>query len=89
MDLVSYLIELGCDINGQVVDKRTDCSDSYQSWGIQHFLMKFPSLRMIKFFKNKIRDFNAQNNNGMTPLHLFCKNMKDGNLLNIKHMKIH
>ena len=59
MNLVNYLIELGCDMNGQVIDKRTDCSESYRRWGIQHFLMRFPSLKLIKFFKNKIRDFNA------------------------------
>lgn len=50
--------------------------------------MRFPSLKLIKFFKNKIRDFNAQNNDGMTPLHLFCKNMFDGNLLDAQLTKI-
>jgi ankyrin repeat protein len=43
--------------------------------------MQFPSLKLIKFFKPKMRDFNSQNNNGMTPLHLFCKNIKRGNIL--------
>jgi ankyrin repeat protein len=81
-------MELGCDVNAQVVDKRTDYTESYRKWGIQHFLMRFPSLKLIKFFKNKIRDFNAENNNGMTPLHLFCKNITDGNLLNTKYIKI-
>lgn len=43
--------------------------------------MKFPSLRLVKFFKSKIRDFNSQNNQLMTPLHLFCKYIKGGSLL--------
>jgi hypothetical protein len=59
MNLVNYLMDLGCDVNGQVIDKRTDFTESYRKWGIQHFLMRFPSLKLIKFFKNKIRDFNA------------------------------
>jgi ankyrin repeat protein len=56
-------------------------SELYRKWGIQHFLMKFPSLKLIKFFKSKIRDFNSQNNQLMSPLHLFCKYIKRGNLL--------
>ena len=43
--------------------------------------MKFPSLKLVKYFKSKIRDFNYPNNQLMTPLHLFCKNIKKGNLL--------
>jgi len=50
--------------------------------------MRFPSLKLIKFFRDKIRDFNAQNNDGMTPLHLFCKNVLDGNLLDAKYIKV-
>ena len=81
-------MEQGCDVNGQVIDKRTDVIESFKKWGIQHFLMRFPSLRLIKFFKNKIRDFNAENNHGMTPLHLFCKHILDGNLLEATHIKV-
>jgi ankyrin repeat protein len=81
-------MDLGCDVNGQVVDKRTDFAESFRKWGIQHFLMRFPSLKLVRFFKNKIRDFNAENNNGMTPLHLFCRNIKDGNLLNATTLKL-
>ena len=44
-------------------------------------------MKLIKFFKNKIRDFNAENNLGLTPLHLCCKNITDGNLLNTKFVK--
>lgn len=50
--------------------------------------MRFPSLKLIKFFKNKIRDFNAENNYGMTPLHLFCKNIVDGNLFKAQCIKV-
>jgi hypothetical protein len=81
MNLIVYVIEMGCDINGQVTDKKNDLTDGHRKWGAQHFIMKFPSLKLIKFFKQKIRDFNAQNNQNMTPLHLFCKNVKKGNLL--------
>ena len=35
--------------------------------------------------KNKIKDFNIQNNHAMTPLHLFCQKIKKGNLLNTKY----
>ena len=85
MNLVNYLIEQGCDVNRQVTDKKVNSYENFQKWGIQHFLMKFPSLKLIEFFinnKHKIRYFhNAQNNLGMTPLHLFCKNISCGNLL--------
>lgn len=42
--------------------------------------MGFPSLKLMRFLKNKIRDFNALNNSNRTPLHLFCINSKKGNL---------
>lgn len=74
-------MEMGCDINGQVIDKRAETSEKYKKWGVQHFLMMFPSLKLIEFFKSKIRDFNAQNNENRTPLHLFCINVVRGNLL--------
>ena len=88
MGIVQYLIDIGCDKNGLVTDKRNNVQESYKKWGIQHFLMRFPSLKMIKFFKDKIRDFNVQNNDGMTPLHIFCKNMLNGNLLDTKYIKV-
>jgi hypothetical protein len=75
------MLELGCDVNAQVADRKNEMSEQFKKWGIQHFLMKFPSLKLIKFFKSKIRDFNYPNNQLMTPLHLFCKNIKKGNLL--------
>lgn len=75
-------------MNGQVMDKRTNCQETFKKWGVQHFLMRFPSLNLIKMFKAKIRDFNAQNNEGMTPLHLFCKNVLSGNLLDTKSLKL-
>ena len=59
-------------------------SEENKKWGIQHFLMKFPSLKLVSYFKNKIRDFNATNAQLMTPLHLFCKYIKKGNLLDTK-----
>lgn len=71
---------MGCDINNQVVSKRSNMPDTYKKWGIQHLLMAFPSLKLIKFFKSKVRDFNAMNNLNRTPLHLFCINCKRGNL---------
>lgn len=45
--------------------------------------MKFPSLKLIKYFKQKIRDFNSTNHQLMTPLHLFCKNMTTPNILEL------
>lgn len=81
MSLVDFLIDLGCDINAQVIDKKNEASDQYKKWGIQHFLMKFPSLKLVKFFKSRIRDFNSANAQLMTPLHIFCKNIKKGGLI--------
>lgn len=84
MSLVNFLMDLGCDANVQVVDKRKDDDgESYKKWGIQHFLMKFPSLKLLSLFRRKIRDFNSQNNLGMTALHLFCSWIKKGNLFQI------
>lgn len=79
--LVCFLMEQGCDANVQVVDKRKDDDqESLKKWGIQHFLMKFPSLKLLSLFRRKIRDFNSQNNSGMTALHLFCSLIRKGNL---------
>lgn len=77
---MTYLIEMGCDVNNQVVNKKLNSQDIYKKWGIQHFIMSFPTLKLIKFFKNKIRDFNAMNNLNQTSLHLFCMNNKKGNI---------
>jgi len=74
------LIEIGCDINNQVANKRGSLPDGYKKWGIQHLIMGFPSLKIFKFFKSKIKDFNAMNGLNRTPLHLFCLNNKLGNL---------
>ena len=84
MNIAEYLIELGCDVNAQVADRKTLLSEKYKKWGIPHFLMTFPSLKLLKFFKGKIRDFNTPNAQLMTPLHLFCLNIKQPNLLNPK-----
>lgn len=80
--LVCFLMEQGCDANVQVVEKRKDedASENLKKWGIQHFLMRFPSLKLLSLFRRKIRDFNSQNNSGMTALHLFCSWIKKGNL---------
>ena len=85
---MAYLTEMGCDINNQVVSKRSNVPDTYKKWGIQHFLMGFPSLKLVKFFKSKIRDFNAMNNLNRTPLHLFCINCKKGNLFDAKNCNL-
>jgi hypothetical protein len=79
---------MGCDINNHVINKRANIADTYKKWGIQHFLMGFPSLKLIKFFKSKIRDFNAMNNLNRTPLHLFCINCKKGNILEAERCEI-
>ena len=71
---------MGCDVNNQVINKRANAPDTYKKWGIQHFIMTFPSLKIIKFFKSKIRDLNAVNGSNKTPLHLFCINNRIGNL---------
>lgn len=81
---MTFLVDLGCDINAQVASKTNNVSEEHKKWGIQHFLMKFPSLKLVSYFKNKIRDFNATNSQLMTPLHLFCKYIKKGNLLDTK-----
>ena len=74
-------MELGCDINSQVADRKSPLSEQYKKWGIQHFIMEFPSLKLLRYFKNKIRDFNAVTAEMMTPLHIFCKNMKKDTLI--------
>lgn len=76
------LVDLGCDINIHVCDKKHITSERYRKWGIQHFLMTFPSLKLLKYFKNKLKDFAGVTHNLMTPLHLFCKNIKKGPILN-------
>lgn len=79
---------MGCDINSQVINKRVNVPDTYKKWGIQHFIMGFPSLKLIKFFKPKIRDFNAMNNLNRTPLHLFCINTRKGNILEVERCDV-
>jgi hypothetical protein len=46
--------------------------------------MRFPSLKIVKFFKTKIRDFNAPNIDLMTPLHLFTKYITKGYIIDTK-----
>ena len=64
-----------------MADRKSPLSEQYKKWGIQHFIMEFPSLKLLKYFKNKIRDFNAVTAEMMTPLHIFCKNMKKDTLI--------
>ncbi len=84
LNVVEFLVDLGCDINAMVVDRRNELSEKYRRWGIQHFIMRFPSLKVVKFFKTKIRDFNATNTELMTPLHLFTKYITKGYLIDTK-----
>jgi|JI6StandDraft_1071083.scaffolds.fasta_scaffold136968_3 ankyrin repeat protein len=84
MHVVDFLSELGCDINAQVADRRNEVSEKYKKWGIQHFLMKFPSLKLVRYFRSKVRDFNSSNSHLMTPLHLFCQHIRKGNLMDTK-----
>jgi ankyrin repeat protein len=57
--------------------------ENYKKWGIQHFLMKFPSLNLLKIFMRWIdTNFNLQNSEGRTPLHLFCLWNNEGSLFN-------
>jgi hypothetical protein len=45
--------------------------------------MKFPSPKLLKIFMKWIdTNFNMQNSQGRTPLHLFCKWNKDENIFN-------
>lgn len=45
--------------------------------------MRFPSLILLKTFMKWIdKKFNMPNTEGKTPLHLFCKWNKEGNLFN-------
>ena len=81
ISLVDFLLDLGCDVNALVIDKKNETSELYRKWGVAHFLMRFPSLKLVKYFKSKVRDFNNPNAQQMTPLHLFCKNVSKGNLL--------
>jgi hypothetical protein len=75
-------MDQGCDANVQVLEKRKDDeTESFKKWGIQHFLMRLPSLKILSLFRRRIRDFNSQNSSGMTALHLFCSWVKKGNLL--------
>ena len=51
---------------------------------MQHFIMRFPSLKLVRYFKSKVRDFNAANAQLMTPLHLFCRLTRRGPLLDTR-----
>lgn len=67
-----------------MADRRNEVSEQYKKWGIPHLIMQFPSLKILKYFKLKVRDFNSSNAHLMTPLHLFCKNIGKGNLMDIQ-----
>ena len=79
MKLIELIVDLGCDANTVVSEKRKGEGDEINEkagWGVQHFLMKFPSVVLLKFFKStiKFRDFNAVTTVlKQTPLHLFCQ----------------
>lgn len=52
--------------------------------------MRFPSLILLKTFMKWIdKKFNMPNTEGKTPLHLFCKWNKEGNLFNTEQIDMH
>lgn len=47
-------------------------------WSVIHYIMQFPSVRILEHFKKIIKDFNPLTTEGVSPLHLFCQvNNKD------------
>jgi hypothetical protein len=81
---VNLLVDNGADPKFIVSEPRMDEEyENYKKWGIQHFLMKFPSPNLLKIFMKWIdTHFNLQNSEGRTPLHLFCLWNGEGSLFN-------
>ena len=79
--LITFFIEHGCDPNAQVMERKSEVSKHYKNWGIQHFLMMHPSIKLLRFFSGKVRDFNAVTALKKTPLHLFCQNTTSEHIL--------
>lgn len=82
--IINYLVDMGSDPKFIVSEPKMDEEyENYKKWGIQHFLMKFPSLNLLKIFMKWIdTNFNLQNSEGRTPLHLFCLWNNEGSLFN-------
>lgn len=75
---------MGADPKFTVSEPRMDEEyENYKKWGIQHFLMRFPSPNLLRIFMKWIdTNFNLQNSEGRTPLHLFCMWNSEGNIFN-------
>lgn len=84
LKLVNFLIDKGADPRSIVSEPKVEReNENYKKWGIQHFLMRFPSLVLMKTFMKWIdKNFNMQNSQGRTPLHLFCMWNREGCLFN-------
>lgn len=81
---VGLLVEMGSDPKFSVSEPRMDEEyENYKKWGIQHFLMRFPSPNLLRIFMKWIdTNFNLQNSEGRTPLHLFCMWNSEGSIFN-------
>lgn len=88
LKLVGFLVENGADPRSMVCEPRVENeNENYKKWGIQHFLMRFPSLVLLKNFMKWIdKFFNSQNSEGRTPLHLFCMWNREGSLFNTEEV---
>lgn len=47
-------------------------------WSVIHYIMQFPSVKILEHFKRFVKDLNVLTTEGVSPLHLFCQiNHKD------------
>ncbi len=61
--MVNFLVMIGADPKFIVTSPKMEKQlQNYRKWGIQHFLMKFPSPKLLKIFMKWIdTNFNMQN----------------------------
>ena len=57
-------------------------SKAYEhGWGVLHYLMNFPSIKLLEHFKKILKDLNPLTTTGMSPLHIFCQMNHKDNLI--------
>lgn len=79
--LIKYLVDSGANINAIVQDRGVNKEGGQRKWSLFHFLMRFPSLKLLTFFKPRVKDCNLKDTESRTPLHYFCIWNQKGSIL--------
>ena len=75
------MVDAGANINSTVLERINKEPAKERKWGVYHFAMRFPSIKLLEFLKDKVKDPNIRDSEGRAPLHYFCMWNVKGSLL--------